>query len=140
MSPRFIGRIPRFSEWFGRPSISIGAPRIIRRRFPFCCKRQKDAYPDLSKQFTYEAARKSTEAKEFQQARDLLTQLLKDSPYNAEYLAAMADAYAQAGDDHGLQQFYADKIALFRSAPLPADARKSQIAVLRRGLIPALTA
>ena len=99
----------------------------------------KDAYPDLSKQFTYEAARKSTEAKEFQQARDLLTQLLKDSPYNAEYLAAMADAYAQAGDDHGLQQFYADKIALFRSAPLPADARKSQIAVLRRGLIPALT-
>jgi predicted Zn-dependent protease len=99
----------------------------------------KDAYPDLSKQFTYEAARKSTEAKEFRQARDLLTELLKDSPYNAEYLAAMADAYAQAGDDHGLQQFYADKIALFRNAPLPADARKSQIAVLRRGLVPALT-
>ncbi|MGA7557362.1 MAG: hypothetical protein WBW12_00460 [Terriglobales bacterium] len=99
----------------------------------------KDAYPDLSKQFTYEAARKSTDAKEYQQARDLLTQLLKDSPYNAEYLAAMADAYAHAGDDHGLQQFYGDEIALFRSAPLPADARKSQIAALRRGLIPALT-
>jgi cellulose synthase operon protein C len=99
----------------------------------------KDAYPDLSKQFTYEAARKSTAANEYQQARDLLSQLLKDSPYNAEYLAAMADAYAQAGDDHGLQKFYADKITLFRNAPLPADARKSQIAVLRRGLIPALT-
>ncbi|MGA7077673.1 MAG: hypothetical protein WBY61_03060, partial [Terriglobales bacterium] len=99
----------------------------------------KDAYPDLSKQFTYEAARKSTDAKEYPQARDLLTQLLKDSPYNAEYLAAMADAYAQAGDDHGLQQFYADKIALFRNASLPEDARKSQIAALRRGLIPALT-
>ena len=99
----------------------------------------KEAYPDLSKQFTYEAARKSTDAKEYQQARDLLAQLLKDSPYNAEYLAAMADAYAQAGDDHGLQQFYPDKIALFRNAPLPPDARKSQIAVLRRGLIPALT-
>lgn len=99
----------------------------------------QEAYPDLSKQFTYEAARKATEAKECQQARDLLTQLLKDSPYNAEYLAAMADAYAQAGDDLGLQQFYTDKIVLFRNAPLPADARKSQIAALRRGLIPALT-
>ncbi|HYW37978.1 MAG TPA: hypothetical protein VE957_07690 [Terriglobales bacterium] len=99
----------------------------------------KDAYPDLSKQFTFEAARKSTDAKEYQQARDLLTQLLKDSPYNAEYLAAMADAYAQAGDDHGLQQFYVDKITLLRNAHLPADARKSQIAALRRGLIPALT-
>jgi len=99
----------------------------------------KEAYPDLSQQFTYEAARKSTDAKEYQRARDLLTQLLKDFPYNAEYLAAMANAYAQAGDDHGLQQFYADKIALFRNAPLPPDARKSQIAVLRRGLIPALT-
>jgi predicted Zn-dependent protease len=99
----------------------------------------KDAYPDLSKQFTYEAARKSTDAKQYQQARDLLTQLLKDSPYNAEYLAAMADAYAQAGDDQGLRQFYVDKIALFRNAPLPADARKAQIAVLRRGLVPALT-
>jgi predicted Zn-dependent protease len=99
----------------------------------------KDTYPDLSKQFTYEAARKSTDAKQYQQARDLLTQLLKDSPYNAEYLAAMADAYAQAGDDHGLQQFYLDKITLFRNAPLSADVRKSQIAALRRGLIPALT-
>jgi cellulose synthase operon protein C len=99
----------------------------------------KDAYSDLSRQFTYEAARKSTDAKQYPQARDLLTQLLKDSPYNAEYLAAMADAYAQAGDDHGLQQFYVDKIALSRNASLPADARKSQIAALRRGLIPALT-
>ncbi len=34
----------------------------------------------------------------------------------------MADTYAQAGDDHGLEQFYLEKIALFRSAPLPADA------------------
>jgi tetratricopeptide (TPR) repeat protein len=99
----------------------------------------KDAYPDLSKQFTYEAARKSTDAKQYQQARDLLTQLLKDSPYNAEYLAAMADAYALAGDDQGLRQFYVDEIALFRNAPLPADSRKAQIAVLRRGLVPALT-
>jgi predicted Zn-dependent protease len=99
----------------------------------------KDAYPGLSKQFTYEAARKSTEAKQYQQARDLLVQLLKDSPYDGEYLAAMADTYAQSGDDRGLQQFYSDKIALFRNSSLAAEARKAQIATLRRGLIPALT-
>ena len=99
----------------------------------------KDAYPDLSKQFTYEAARKSTETAQYQQARDLLTQLLNDAPYNGEYLAAMADTYAQAGDDLGLKQFYVEKIKLFRNALLPADARKTQIATLRRGLIPALT-
>ena len=99
----------------------------------------RDAYPGLSQQFTYEAARKSTGARQFQQARDLLAQLLKDSPYNGEYLAAMADTYSQAGDDRGLQQFYLEKIALFRAAPLSADARKAQIATLRRGLIPALT-
>ena len=99
----------------------------------------KDAYPELSKQFTYEAARKSTETAQYQQARELLTQLMKEAPYNGEYLAAMADTYALAGDNQGLRQFYLDKITLFRNAPLPVDARKAQIATLRRGLIPALT-
>jgi cellulose synthase operon protein C len=99
----------------------------------------KDAYPQLGRQFTFEAARKSTEAKEFQQARTLLEDLLKDSPYNAEYLAAVADTYAQAGDAQGLKQFYLDKIAAFRTAPFTADERKTRIAALRRGLIPALT-
>ena len=99
----------------------------------------KDANPELSGQFTYEAARKSTEAKQYQHARDLLAGLLKNSPYNGEYLAAMADTYAREGDDRGLQQYYIDKIALFRTASLPEDTRKAQIATLRRGLIVALT-
>ena len=99
----------------------------------------KDAYPDLSKQFSYEAARKSTETAQYPQARDLLTQLLKDAPYNGEYLAAMADTYAQAEDDQGLRQFYLEKIALFSNASVGGEARKAQIATLRRGLIPALT-
>jgi predicted Zn-dependent protease len=99
----------------------------------------KDSHPEQSAQFTYEAARKSTDAKHYPQARDLLTQLLKDSPYNGEYLAAMADTYAQAGGDQGLKQFYTDKILMFRNSPLPLDARKAEIATLRRGLMPALT-
>jgi hypothetical protein len=99
----------------------------------------KDAYPQLSTQFTFEAARKSTEAKEFPQARTLLDGLLKESPYDAQYLAAMADTYAQSGDVQGLKQFYLDKIAMFRNAPFTPDERKSRLATLRRGLIPALT-
>src|SRR5260370_1778957 len=99
----------------------------------------KDAYPELGKQFDFEAARKSTEARFFPQAREILAQLQKDSPYDSQYLAAMADTFAQSGDQQGLKQFYLDKIALFRNAPFSADDRKARIAALRRGLIPALT-
>jgi predicted Zn-dependent protease len=99
----------------------------------------KAAYPELSRQFSLEAARKATEAGQFQQARELLATLLKDSPYDAQYLAAVADTYAQAGDDQGLKQFYLEKIELFRDAPMSADERKTRVAALRRGLIPALT-
>ncbi len=99
----------------------------------------KVAYPELGQQFSFEAARKATEAGQFQQARELLAPLLKNSPYDAQYLAAVADTYAQAGDHQGLKQFYLEKIDLFRNAPMSVDERKTRIAALRRGLIPALT-
>ena len=69
----------------------------------------------------------------------MLGGLLNDSPYNSQYLAAMADTYSQAGDAEGLKKFYLDKIAVFRNAPFTADERKTGIATLRRGLIPALS-
>ena len=99
----------------------------------------KDAYPALSAQFSFEAARKATEARQFEQARELLGQLLKESPYDSQYLAAMADTYAQSGDQQGLKQFYLDKIVLFGKAPLSTEDRKTRTAAMRRGLIPALT-
>lgn len=131
-NPRILGVVRSTVDFYWRMKMQPQAIAVLLQA-------AKDAYPDLAIQFTYEAARKSTDAKQFQQARDLLGGLLKDSPYNGEYLAAMADTYAQAGDDRGLEQFYLDKIALFRNAALPADVRKAQIATLRRGLIPALT-
>src|SRR5271157_721569 len=131
-NPKILGVVRSRVDFYWRMKMQPQAISVLLQA-------AKDAYPALSTQFTYEAARKSTDAKQFQQARDLLAGLLKDSPYNDEYLAAMADTYAQAGDNKGLEQFYQDKIALFRNAPLPADMRKAQIAALRRGLIPALT-
>jgi predicted Zn-dependent protease len=131
-NPKILGVVRSTVDFYWRMKMQPQAISVLLQA-------AKDAYPVLSAQFTYEAARKSTDAKQFQSARDLLAGLLKDSPYSGEYLAAMADTYAQAGDDRGLEQFYLEKIALFRSAPLTGDARKAQIAALRRGLIPALT-
>ena len=131
-NPKILGVVRSTVDFYWRMKMQPQAVSVLLQA-------AKDAYPVLGAQFTYEAARKSTDAKQFQTARDLLAGLLKDAPYSGEYLAAMADTYAQAGDDRGLEQFYLERITLFRSAPLPADARKAQIATLRRGLIPALT-
>ena len=130
-NPKILGVVRSTIDFYWRMKMQSEAIAVLLQA-------SKDAYPALGTQFSYEAARKSTEAKQFEQARNLLTGLLKDSPFSGEYLAAMADTYAQSGDDHGLEQFYLDKIGMFRSAALPSDTKKAQIATLRRGLIPAL--
>jgi Flp pilus assembly protein TadD len=89
-------------------------------------------------QFTYEAARKATEAREFAQARQLLGPLLAAQPFDSQYLAANADTYAQAGDDRGLRDFYRAAIESMKQAPLAVEERNERTAGLRRGLIPAL--
>lgn len=131
-SPKILGVVRSTVDFYWRMKMQQQAVAVLLQA-------SKDAYPAMSVQFRFEAARKSTEARQFDQARDLLSRLLKDTPYNGEYLAAMADTYAQAGDDRGLQQFYLDEMALFRNAQLSSDERKAQIATVRRGLIPPLT-
>ncbi|HSS96297.1 MAG TPA: hypothetical protein VLK33_04675 [Terriglobales bacterium] len=131
-NPKILGVVRSTVDFYWRTKNYSKAISVLEQA-------AKDANPELSGQFTYEAARKSTDAKQYQQARDLLTGLLEKSPYNGEYLAAMADTYAREGDDRGLQKYYTDKIAIFRTASLPEDTRKAQIATLRRGLILALT-
>ncbi len=97
------------------------------------------SYPALKTEFTFEAARKATEAGEYARARDLLAPLLQADPYNAGDLAALADTYARQNDQAGLRDFYLAKIKEFSSAALPRDEKIARIAALRRGLIPALT-
>jgi predicted Zn-dependent protease len=130
-NPKILGVVRSTADFYWRLKLYPQAIAVLKQA-------AEDAYPELGKQFAFEAARKSTEALLFPQAREIIARLLKDSPYDGQYLAAMADTYAQAGDQQGLKQFYLDKIALFRNAPLSADDRKARIAVLRRGLIPAL--
>ena len=97
------------------------------------------AQPSYRKQFTFEAARKATDAGDFERARTLLAALEKEDPFNSEYLAATGDTYAREGNDAGLRDFYVAKLKEIASAPLSASERIEKVAGLRRGLIPVLT-
>jgi len=97
------------------------------------------AYPELGERFTFEAARKATEAGRYVLARSLLAPLLEESPFDAQYLAAMADTFAEEGDYKRLRGFYQETIEALKGADLPATQKRNQMASLRRGLIPALT-
>ena len=130
-NPKILGVVRSTTDFYWRVKLHTQAIGVLQQA-------ARDAYPELSKQFTFEAARKSTDAKLYAQAREMLTSLLKDSPYDGQYVAAMADTYAKEGNQEGLKQFYLDEIAGYRTAPLSQDEKKTQIATLRRGLIPAL--
>ena len=97
------------------------------------------ARPNLANQFTQEAANVATDAGDFEPARKLLTGLLKDDPYNSEYLAAMTATWSKAGDDRGLRDYQLATIELLKKAPFSPAYRNDRIAALRRTLIPSLT-
>ena len=131
-NPKILGVVRATVDFYWRTQRQEKAIEILQQS-------ANEAYPALAATFNYEAARKATEAGQFPLAHDLLAHLLQQEPYNAQYLAAMADAYSQAGDDQGLLRFYSDEIERFRTATVPAAEKTARIAALRRGLIPALT-
>jgi Tfp pilus assembly protein PilF len=97
-----------------------------------------EAYPELRKKLIFEAARKATEVAQYGRARRSLETLLAEDPFEAEYLAAMADTYGRENDYAALRGFYEGKIAALGEADVPAARKREQLAALRRGLIPAL--
>ena len=100
----------------------------------------KAATPTLARDFTLEAAGRANDANDTALARVLAVGLLAETPYDARVLDIIATSYARAHDDAGLKQFYLAQLDTARNAPgLAVDARKQDIALLRRGLIPALT-
>ncbi len=62
-NPKILGVVRSTVDFYWRMKMHTQAIAVLLQA-------SKDAYPALSEQFTYEAARKSTEAKQFQQARE----------------------------------------------------------------------
>ena len=130
-SPRILGVVRQTADYHWRHKQGREAIAVLTRA-------ASESYPALKTQFTLEAAIKSTQIADYAQARELLKPLLAEDPFNADYLAAVADSYALAGADGPLRDFYTSTIEAMRGAAIPADERTRRIAGLRRALIPAL--
>jgi thioredoxin-like negative regulator of GroEL len=123
-NPAILGVVRATADFYWRNKLQRQAVDVL---LAAACA----ANATLKKQFTLEAAKKSTVAGDAQRAQPLLAGLLQGDPLNAEYVAAMADTYVSQGDDRGLRDFYAGKIREISDEKLKLT--------LRRGLIPVLT-
>lgn len=131
-NPKILGVVRATVEFYWHNKMRDAAIRTLLQA-------AAASYPALKTQFTFEAARKATEAGEYARARDLLAPLLQADPYNADDLSAFADTYARENQQAALRDFYLAKINEFSAAPLSREEKIARIAALRRGLIPALT-
>lgn len=131
-NPRILGVVRATTEFYDR----TGQPQ---KAVSTLLEAAKVAVPSLAHDFTLEAASRANQAGDTAQARRLATEMLAQSPYDARVLAVVAESYARAHDDAGLKQFYLGHLdAAAHDTALEADARRQNVALLRRGLIPAL--
>ena len=132
-NPRILGVVRATTDFYARTNQPVRAISTL-------LDAAKIAAPSLARDFTLEAAGRANDANDSAQARTLALGLLAETPYDARVLDIIATSYARVHDDAGLKQFYLAQLDAARNAPgLTADARKQDIALLRRGLIPALT-
>ena len=130
-NPAILGVVRAATDFYGRNHLPEQAVDTLA-----AAARSSNAV--FKKQFTFEAAQKAADSGKYPRARDLLAELLAGEPFNADYLAAMADTYARAGEYPQLRDFYAAKVADMSRASIPIVERNQRVAGLRRGLIPAL--
>src|SRR4051812_40005304 len=131
--PNILGVIRTALDFYWRNKMQPQAMGVLEHSIAI-------AQPPYKSQFMFETAGKANQIGQYAKARQYLTTLLQESPYDASYIAAMAESYSRQGDDQGLRDFYTQRIQLFRQAKdLSEESKKLQIAGLRRGLIPALT-
>jgi hypothetical protein len=131
-NPRLLGVVRATAEFYARTNQPARAVATL-------LDAAKTATPTLARDFTLEAASRANDANDTAQARALALGLLAQTPYDARVLDIVATSYARAHDDTGLKAFYLAQLASARTANLTAEARRQDIAQLRRGLIPALT-
>ena len=129
-NPRILGVVRATTDFYARTD----RPRLA---IATLLEAAKVATPPLARSFTLEAAQKANDADDPAQARQLAMTLLPATPYDAQVLGILAASYARAHDDAGLKTFYEMQLANVKMAPL--SERKQDTALLRRGLIPALT-
>lgn len=125
---------------------------VVRARTDFLWRRDRkpdaiatlleaaDASYDVQRRrFVFEAADKEKQRGEYPRSRALLAGLLDEQPFQAQYLSAMADAYAREGLDEELRTFYEEQLSTLSESDKSAAERRALTASLRRALIPALT-
>ena len=95
------------------------------------------SYPELKQQFQLEAARKLTELGEYPRSKKILEPLLSQKPLDAGIEAALADNYARAGDQAGLEAFYRTELAGVKAAAMERGEKTQRLAQLRRGILSA---
>ena len=132
-NPRILGVVRATTDFYARsrqPAKAIGT----------LLDAAKVATPKLAHDFTLEAANRANEANNPAQARQLALGLLPQNPYDPQVLGVISASYARANDNAGLKTFYLAQIQSATNAPgLSRDDRRDNVALLRRGLIPALT-
>ena len=132
-NPRLLGVVRATTDFYARTQ---QPPKAIATLLAAA----KVATPTLAHGFTLEAADKANDAGDTAQARSLALTLLPAAPYDPQILGILAQSYARANDNDGLRRFYLAQIDQAKADPkLTPDQRKANTALLRRGLIPALT-
>ncbi len=132
-NPRILGVVRATVDFYARTAQP--APAIAT-----LLQAAQAATPELARSFTLEAATRANDSNNPAQARQLALTLLPATPYDAQVLAIITASYARQNDNAGLKTFYLAQLDQAAKAPnLSRDERKQNIALLRRGLIPALT-
>jgi hypothetical protein len=130
--PRILGAVRAATDLHWRTGARARAVDILEQA-------AASSYPELRRRLLREAAAKATDSTAYARARRLLETLLKETPFDAAILAAMAETWEREGNFTALRSFYASKIEELRKSPLPAADRDSRLAALRRAYIPVLT-
>ena len=97
------------------------------------------ANAELGHEFLLEAVTKSNQSGDFAGARTRLQPLLAGDPFNPQYLNMEAASFSLAHDSAGLRDFYMRTLDAVRATPMAATDKRDKIALVRQGLIPALT-
>ena len=131
-NPRILGVVRATVDYYARttqPKLAIAT----------LLEASKAATPTLSRSFVLEASAKANDSGDSAQGRALALSLLPATPYDPQVLGLIAASYARANDNAGLKAFYLAQLDKVKTAGLTRDERKADTALLRRGLIPALT-